>query len=197
MGVMTESVETAMSLLRNRFVRTSEDLGTPMLNQKLLAQLLRSGPLVDSGGTEEDSDKDPFKGEDIHVHFPSGGIPKDGPSAGVAVLLALASLLLDKPVRSDTAVTGEVTLRGHVLPVGGIRDKVLAAHRAGISHVLLPFGNRRHVEDEIPHSAMRDIQIHYLKHIDEASSWAFAEDVKSCAVSAPSAQATAFAMSRL
>jgi len=171
--VMTESVETAMSLLRNRFVRTSEDLGTPMLNQKLLAQLLRSGPLVDSGGTEEDSDKDPFKGEDIHVHFPSGGIPKDGPSAGVAVLLALASLLLDKPVRSDTAVTGEVTLRGHVLPVGGIRDKVLAARRAGVRHVLLPIANKRHVLEDIPAQTLEGIEVHYLKHVDEALDWAF------------------------
>merc|ERR1712141_1020 len=90
---------------------------------------------------DTNTNRDPFKSEDIHVHFPAGGIPKDGPSAGVAVLLALASLLFDRPMRSDTAVTGEVTLRGQVLPVGGIRDKVLAAHRAGVQHVLLPLAN--------------------------------------------------------
>eukprot|EP00435_Cladocopium_sp_Y103_P027330 s1017_g6.t1 len=101
--------------------------------------------------------RDPFKGEDIHVHFPAGGIPKDGPSAGVAVLLALASLILNRPVRSDTAVTGEVTLRGHVLPVGGIRDKVLAAIRGG----------------DIPAKSLEGVEIHYLKTVDEALDWVF------------------------
>lgn len=82
-------------------------------------------------------------------------------------------------MRSDTAVTGEISLRGHVLPVGGVRDKVLAAHRAGVQHVLLPFGNMRHVKDELPTSTLNSIQIHYVKHIDEALAWAFADNVKS------------------
>merc|ERR1711935_465907 len=99
--------------------------------------------------------------------------PKDGPSAGVATTLALASLLLGRPVRSDTAVTGEITLRGHVLPVGGVRDKVLAAHRAGVRHVLLPYANQRHVKDELPAAAMHGIEVHFVKHIDEALAWAF------------------------
>merc|ERR1712039_1074781 len=116
----------------------------------------------------QDPSKDPFDKDDIHIHFPSGAIPKDGPSAGVATTLALASLLLNRPLRSDTAVTGEISLRGHVLPVGGVRDKVLAAHRTGVKHVLLPFGNQRHAKDDVPASAMEDIQIHYVKHIDEA-----------------------------
>lgn len=94
----------------------------------------------------------------------------------MATTLALASLLLNKPVRSDTAVTGEITLRGHVLPVGGVRDKVLAAHRAGIRHVLVPFGNQRHVQDDIPEAALADVELHYVKHIDEALAWAFAEE---------------------
>ncbi|CAK9029658.1 Lon protease (ATP-dependent protease La), partial [Durusdinium trenchii] len=118
-------------------------------------------------------EKDPFHGEDIHVHFPAGGIPKDGPSAGVAVLLALASLVLNRPVRSDTAVTGEVTLRGHVLPVGGIRDKVLAAIRAGVKHVLLPMANERHVVEDIPAKSLEGVEIHYLKTVDEALDWVF------------------------
>merc|ERR1711934_147170 len=122
--------------------------------------------------------KDPFGSDDIHVHFPAGGIPKDGPSAGVATTLALASLLLGRPVRSDTAVTGEISLRGHVLPVGGIRDKVLAAHRAGLRHVLLPYGNQRHAKDEIPAAAMGDMELHFVKHIDEVLAWAFADNVK-------------------
>merc|ERR1719433_2519915 len=125
--------------------------------------------------TNANTDMDPFKGEDIHVHFPAGGIPKDGPSAGGAILLALASLLLDQPIRSDTAVTGEVTLRGHVLPVGGIRDKVLAAHRAGVQHVLLPLTNKRNVLEDIPAKTLQNIEVHYVKHIDEALDWAFGE----------------------
>mmetsp|Transcript_31214 Transcript_31214/g.85611 ORF Transcript_31214/g.85611 Transcript_31214/m.85611 type:complete len:965 (+) Transcript_31214:75-2969(+) len=137
--------------------------------------------------SQADPTKDPFGNDDIHVHFPAGAIPKDGPSAGVTTTLALASLLLNRPVRSDTAVTGEITLRGHVLPVGGIRDKVLAAHRAGIRHVLLPYANQRHVKEDIPSSHLNDIELHYVKHIDEALVWAFAEDVKGWALaSAPS-----------
>merc|ERR1719387_766165 len=123
-------------------------------------------------------EKSSFGSDDVHIHFPAGGIPKDGPSAGVAATLALASLLFGRPVRSDTAVTGEITLRGHVLPVGGIRDKVLAAHRAGVRHVLLPFANQRHVKDELPASLAGGIEIHYVKHIDEALNWAFADHVK-------------------
>jgi ATP-dependent Lon protease len=165
--VMLESVSTAMSLLRSRLYGSST--------------FSLMGP--DSAAANEvfqqiSGEKDPFGNDDIHVHFPAGGIPKDGPSAGVAVTLALASLLLDRPVRSDTAVTGEITLRGHVLPVGGIRDKVLAAHRAGVKHVLLPFANQRHVKDELPASQSRGIEIHYVKHIDEALAWAFADNVQ-------------------
>jgi len=117
-----------------------------------------------------------FGSDDVHVHFPAGGIPKDGPSAGVAATLALASLLFGRPVRSDTAVTGEITLRGHVLPVGGIKDKVLAAHRAGVRHVLLPYANMRHAVNDLPSSVAKEIEIHYVKHIDEALYWMFSED---------------------
>jgi ATP-dependent Lon protease len=162
--VMTESVETAMSLLRSRFVRNGERVTPLMAGDK--------GPTT-NGDDADNVPQNPFKGEDIHVHFPAGGIPKDGPSAGVAVLLALTSLLLGKPMRSDTAVTGEVSLRGHVLPVGGIRDKILAAQRAGIQHVLIPLANKRHVLDEVPTKTLEDIEVHYVKHVDEALTWAF------------------------
>jgi len=127
---------------------------------------------------QSDVSQDAFANDDVHVHFPAGGVPKDGPSAGVTTVLALASLLLGRPVRSDMAVTGEISLRGHVLPVGGIRYKVLAAHRAGIQHVLLPFGNMRHVKDEIPASSIGDIKLHFIKHIDEALAWAFPSDTE-------------------
>jgi len=162
--VMSESVETALSLLRARFAR--EESPTMQVFD------FRSSRKEAAGAANSD-DRDPFKGEDVHVHFPAGGIPKDGPSAGVAVLLALASLALNRPMRSDTAVTGEVTLRGHVLPVGGIRDKVLAAIRAGVKHVLLPLANKKNVLEDIPTASLDGIEIHYLKHVDEALDWAF------------------------
>lgn len=117
-----------------------------------------------------------FNSDDVHIHFPAGGIPKDGPSAGVAATLALASLLFNRPVRSDTAVTGEITLRGHVLPVGGIKDKVLAAHRAGLRHVLIPHGNTRHAVNDLPSSVAKEIEVHFVKHIDEALYWMFSND---------------------
>ena len=103
---------------------------------------------------------------DIHVHIPAGAIPKDGPSAGVTMFVAMASLLTGKPIRSDVAMTGEITLRGLVLPVGGIKEKFLAAHRAGIKRVILPERNRKDVI-EIPEQPRNEIEIIYVKRMDE------------------------------
>ena len=100
------------------------------------------------------------------MHVPAGGIPKDGPSAGVAMTSAMVSLLTGKRVRGDVAMTGEITLRGHVLPIGGIKEKVLAAHRSGIKHVILPERNRKDVPD-IPESVREESEIHLVKRIEE------------------------------
>ncbi len=108
-----------------------------------------------------------FEKSDIHIHVPAGAIPKDGPSAGVAMFTALASLLTDRPVRSDVAMTGEISLRGLVLPVGGIKEKVTAAVRAGLSTVLLPARNRKDIED-VPAGARDRIQFRFLDTVDEA-----------------------------
>jgi len=114
-----------------------------------------------------------FEKTDIHMHIPAGAIPKDGPSAGVAMFVALASLALDKPVRHDIAMTGEISLRGLVLPVGGIKEKVLAALQAGIRTVMLPARNRRDLE-EIPEAAQKRLQFVWLEHVDDALATAIA-----------------------
>ena len=108
-----------------------------------------------------------FEKSDIHVHVPAGAIPKDGPSAGVAMFMALTSLMADRTIRSDTAMTGEISLRGLVLPVGGIKEKVVAAHSAGIRRVMLPARNRRDYDD-IPEVARRDMEFIWLERVEEA-----------------------------
>ena len=110
--------------------------------------------------------KDFYEGLDIHIHVPSGAIPKDGPSAGVTMLTALASLLTNRTVKRDLAMTGEITLRGLVLPVGGIKEKVLAAHRAGVKTIILPKWNKKDLE-EIPAKVKREIDFHYVEEMLE------------------------------
>lgn len=112
---------------------------------------------------------------DLHIHVPAGATPKDGPSAGVAILTALASLLTGKPVRNDLAMTGEITLRGLVLPVGGIKEKVLAAHRAGIKTVILPERNRGDL-DEIQKYIKDDLQFEFVKEMNDVLSLALRHD---------------------
>ena len=123
--------------------------------------------LVKSNAGRYRLDESLFDKNDVHVHVPAGAIPKDGPSAGVAMFVALMSLLRDETVRHDTAMTGEISLRGLVLPVGGIKEKVLAAHRAGITRVMLPARNRKDFED-IPESARRAMEFVWLEHVDDA-----------------------------
>jgi len=108
-----------------------------------------------------------FDEKDVHLHVPSGGVPKDGPSAGIGMVTSLASLLSGRSVPSDLAMTGEITLRGKVLPVGGIKEKLLAAKRAGIRVVVLPERNRQDVE-EIPAPLLADLDLRYVGTIDEA-----------------------------
>jgi ATP-dependent Lon protease len=108
-----------------------------------------------------------FEKSDIHVHVPAGATPKDGPSAGVAMFMALVSLMTERTIRSDTAMTGEISLRGLVLPVGGIKEKVLAAHAAGIKRVMLPARNRRDYDD-IPELARKEMEFIWLERVEEA-----------------------------
>ena len=110
--------------------------------------------------------KEDLRKEDIHLHAPSGGVKKEGPSAGIAITTALVSLFLKRLVRKEVAMTGEVTLRGKVLGIGGLKEKVLAAHRAGIKTVIAPFENKKDLID-IPKEIQRDIKFHFVKTMDE------------------------------
>jgi ATP-dependent Lon protease len=114
-------------------------------------------------GLAEDFNKD----VDLHIHVPAGAIPKDGPSAGVTMATVLVSLLTDTPVRPLTAMTGEITLSGNVLPVGGIKEKVLAARRAGVRTIILPGDNRQNVEEDLTEDMVKGVDIHYASQIED------------------------------
>jgi ATP-dependent Lon protease len=113
------------------------------------------------------ADPDFFKSSEIHLHVPSGAIPKDGPSAGVTMVTALASELTRRPVRGDLAMTGEITLSGRVLPVGGIKEKVLAARRVGIREVILPRQNEKNINEDLTEELRRELTVHYVQSVDE------------------------------
>ena len=128
--------------------------------------------LVKAKAHELGIDPESFEKGDIHVHVPSGAIPKDGPSAGVAMFTALTSLLTNRTVNSEFAMTGEISLRGLVLPVGGIKEKVVAAARAGLETVMLPARNRKDYE-EIPESARNALRFLWAERVDDATDAAF------------------------
>jgi len=122
---------------------------------------------VRSNAVQLGIDEEFFSNHDIHIHVPAGAIPKDGPSAGVTIVTALVSLLTQKQVRPLTAMTGEITLSGNVLPVGGIKEKVLAAKRAGVHDVILPAENKTNVDEDLTPEQLQGLTTHYVKTIDE------------------------------
>jgi ATP-dependent Lon protease len=147
---------------------------TGMLGEVMRESAQTAVSYVRSNAAALDIDPKIFEGKSIHVHVPAGAIPKDGPSAGVTMLTALASLVTRRPVRSDMAMTGEITLRGKVLPVGGIKEKVLAAHRAGIKLVILPRRNENDLED-VPEEVRRDIQFVLVDTAEEVLQHALSD----------------------
>jgi ATP-dependent Lon protease len=146
---------------RNKLILTGQ-LGDVMKESAQAALTLVKARAQDFG-----IDPDLFEKSDVHIHVPAGAIPKDGPSAGVAIFVALTSLLTGRTARSDTAMTGEISLRGLVLPIGGVKEKVLAAARAGITTVLLPSRNKKDLDD-VPEAARNQVRFVWLDRVDDA-----------------------------
>jgi ATP-dependent Lon protease len=155
------------------FIEATRTLGkgtlilTGQLGEVMRESVQAALTLVKSRAAELGIDPTVFEKSDIHVHVPAGATPKDGPSAGVAMFTALTSLLTARTVRSDTAMTGEISLRGLVLPVGGIKEKVVAAAAAGLTRVMLPARNRRDFDD-IPLTAREKLEFVWLERVDDA-----------------------------
>ena len=141
--------------------------------QDVMRESMQAGlSWVRSNAKELGIDEEFFATHDIHIHVPAGAIPKDGPSAGVTIVTALVSLLTGKQVRPLTAMTGEITLSGNVLPVGGIKEKVLAAKRAGVHDVIMPAENKTNVEEDLTPEQLTGLTAHYVKTIDEVLEFA-------------------------
>lgn len=143
-------------------IKESAELAVSWVKSNAFALKLTSSPK-----------QDVFKDIDLHIHLPGGAVPKDGPSAGITMVICLISLLSGECVLRSTAMTGEVTLRGQVRPVGGIKEKVISAHRAGVKKVLLPAVNRRDVQNDIPKSIQDQMSFVYCRSIWDAVHAAF------------------------
>ena len=109
---------------------------------------------------------------DIHIHVPAGAIPKDGPSAGITMIVAMISLLKNQKIKNGLGMTGEISLRGNVLPIGGLKEKATAAHRAGLKNIIAPYNNKRDLE-EIPKKVLKDLKITFVKDVDEVIKLSF------------------------
>ncbi len=157
----------------------------PVMQESMQAALA----WVRSHAADYGLDPDFFQSKDIHIHVPSGAIPKDGPSAGITMVTAIVSALSRRPIRERVAMTGEITLSGQVLPVGGIKEKVLAAKRAGIKEIILPADNEPNVHEDLTKELLEGVQLHYLKTIQEAVNLALQKEPAPVGAPGPSRDA--------
>jgi ATP-dependent Lon protease len=154
-------IESSLSKSKSGKLSLTGNLGDVMKESATLAlEYLKAHPHL------IDANEETFEHQNIHIHVPEGGTPKDGPSAGIAMLTSLASVLTKRKVKKALAMTGEITLRGRVLPVGGIKEKLLAAKRAGIKEVILCLDNKKDVEDIKP-EYLKGLTFHYVTHMEE------------------------------
>lgn len=167
--VMKESVNTALSWIKSN----AGKLGI-FKQPKQLSVDLADDPLSQS--RDQKRAEFIFKQFDLHVHFPAAAVPKDGPSAGVTITTALVSLFTNRRVKSTYAMTGEISLQGLVLPVGGIKEKCIAAHRNGITHVILPEKNKKDSED-IPADVKKDLKFFFVSRVEQALDLALEKKV--------------------
>jgi ATP-dependent Lon protease len=165
--VRTESGGDIIFVEAARMPGTKELIVTGSLGEVMRESVLAALSYLRSNAAAFGVAPDFFERHDLHVHIPRGAVPKDGPSAGITVLAALASLLTARPARCDVASTGEITLTGRILPVGGVREKVLAARRAGLAAVVVPAANREEI-DELDEQTRRGITIHTAASVPEA-----------------------------
>ncbi|WP_243550013.1 endopeptidase La [Priestia megaterium] len=170
-GGDTLAIEVSLSPGKGRLVLTGK-LGDVM---KESAQAAFS--YVRSNAEKLGIDENFYEKHDIHIHVPEGAVPKDGPSAGITIATALVSALTGKPVRREVGMTGEITLRGRVLPIGGLKEKSLSAHRAGLTKILIPHDNERDIED-IPDSVQEELDIVLVSHVDQVLEHALVGEVK-------------------
>jgi ATP-dependent Lon protease len=129
---------------------------------------------IRSRSAELNIQDDWFEQHDIHLHVPGGSVPKDGPSAGITIATALASLITQRPVHGNIAMTGEITLRGQVLPIGGLKEKILAAHRFGLDTVIIPKRNEQDLDD-LPEEVQREMHFVPVEHVDQVLNIALAK----------------------
>jgi ATP-dependent Lon protease len=155
-----------MFIEATRMKGTGRTIVTGQLGDVMRESVQAAYSYVRSKATELEINETSFSDFDIHIHFPAGAIPKDGPSAGVAIASTIASVMGEKPVRHDVAMTGEITLRGKVLSVGGIKEKVMAAQRANIKRVVLPVGNKRDLQD-VPPEVKEGLEFVFAERVED------------------------------
>ena len=164
-------IETSLSKGKGAKLTLTGNLGDVMKESAVLAL-----EYIKAHASELNIDYKVFDNYNIHIHVHEGATPKDGPSAGITIATSLASALTQRKVRKNTAMTGEITLRGKVLPVGGIKEKILAAKRAGITDIILCQENRKDIE-EIPSIYIKGVTFHYVENVNDVWDFALTEEI--------------------